>query len=271
MAPETLVEEAAKLGIEALALTDINNSTGMVDFVKACHEHGIHPIAGMEYRNGDRHLYTGIARNPNGFRELNDFLSYHNETGLPLPHRPLPWIDVWFIYDFNDNPWNAHPGKGKSRKRPPRMRDQELIGVRPGEVNQILTSRWHKDHSRLVVRHPVSFLREGDHALHRHLRAIDHNILLSQLKPEHVAARSEVLLPPDLLRCAYDEYPAIRQNSERLLKDCWMDFDFTTVKNKKTFTGTRHDDKVLLEKLAMEGMEYRYGPRQQGGPQADQT
>jgi len=43
------------------------------------------------------------------------------------------------------------------------------------------------------------------------------------------------------------------------MKDCWMDFDFTTVKNKKTFTGTPHDDKTLLEKLAMEGMAYRYG------------
>ncbi len=37
MAVETLVEEAARLGIEALVLTDINNSMGMVDFVKACH------------------------------------------------------------------------------------------------------------------------------------------------------------------------------------------------------------------------------------------
>ena len=80
MAVETLVEEAARLGIESLALTDINNSMGMVDFVRACHKHGIHPIAGIEYRNGDRFLYTGIAQNPHGFRELNDFLSYHNES-----------------------------------------------------------------------------------------------------------------------------------------------------------------------------------------------
>ena len=48
MAPETLVEKAAELGIEALVLSDINNSTGMVDFVKACKGHGIHPVAGME-------------------------------------------------------------------------------------------------------------------------------------------------------------------------------------------------------------------------------
>jgi len=251
MAVETLVEEAARLGIESLALTDINNSMGMVGFVKACHKHGIHPIAGIEYRNGDRFLYTGIAQNPNGFRELNDFLSYHNETGLPLPERAPPLDHVWFIYDFDDSLW-----RGKRK-----LRDQELIGVRPGEVNKILTSRWSSHLSRLVVRHPVTFLQQKDHALHRHLRAIDHNILLSQLKPEHMAQESEVLLSPDLLRCAYDDYSEIRRNTERILKDCWMDFDFTTVKNKKTFTGTPQDDKALLEKLAMDGMAYRYGQR----------
>jgi DNA polymerase-3 subunit alpha len=255
MAVETLVREAARLGIEALALTDINNSMGMVDFVRTCHEHGIHPIAGMEFRSGDRHLYTGIARNPNGFRQLNDFLSYHNESGVSLPDRAPPLEDVWFIYDFMDNPW-----EGKQGKRVQKIREQELIGVRPADVNKILTSRWSSDHTRLVVRHPVTFLQEGDHALHRHLRAIDHNILLSQLKSHHLADQSEVLLSPDLLRCAYGEYPAVLKNSERIISGCWMDFDFSTVKNKKTFTGTRHDDKVLLEKLAMEGMVYRYGP-----------
>jgi len=251
MAVETLVEEAARLGIESLALTDINNSMGMVDFVRACHKHGIHPIAGIEYRNGDRFLYAGIAQNPHGFRELNDFLSYHNETGLPLPER-APLLDhVWFIYDFDDSLW-----RGKRK-----LRDQELIGVRPGEVNKILTSRWSSHLSRLVIRHPVTFLQSKDHALHRHLRAIDHNILLSQLKSEHMAQESEVLLPPDLLHCAYDEYSEIRRNTQRIMKDCWMDFDFTTVKNKKTFTGAPQDDKVLLEKLAMDGMAYRYGKR----------
>lgn len=261
MAVETLVEEAARLGIDALALTDINNSMGMVDFVKACNEKGVHPIAGIEFRNGDEHLYTGIARNPNGFRELNDFLSYHNEAGLPLPDLAPPLDDIWFIYDFDRNPPEGRVGRGIQNRTGYRrkLRDNEMIGVRPGEVNRILTSPWNSDRSRLVIRHPVTFRSQGDHALHRHLRAIDHNILLSQLKPGQVAQESEVLLPPDLLRCAYEDYPEIIQNSERIMRDCWMGFDFDSVKNKKTFTGARHDDKILLEKLAMEGMEYRYG------------
>ncbi|MBN1199600.1 MAG: PHP domain-containing protein, partial [Bacteroidales bacterium] len=54
---EQLVAQAASFGIQALALTDINNSTGIMDFVAACKEKGIKPIAGIEFRNGDQLLY----------------------------------------------------------------------------------------------------------------------------------------------------------------------------------------------------------------------
>ena len=139
MAPETLVEEAAKLGIGTLVLTDINNSTGMVDFVKACGEHGVDPVAGMELREGDRHLYTGIARNPKGFRALNEFLSYHNETGIPLPHRAPPLDEVWFVYDFRDNPWDRYRKEGR-RGRPPKTGPTVSQRTRSSEASSVTRS-----------------------------------------------------------------------------------------------------------------------------------
>ena len=87
MSPEVLIDQAKALGLEALGLTDINNSTGVLDFVKLCREAGIKPIAGVEFRDGDRLLYTCLARNNEGFREINAFLTEHNLSGTPLPHR----------------------------------------------------------------------------------------------------------------------------------------------------------------------------------------
>jgi DNA polymerase-3 subunit alpha len=43
------------------------------------------------------------------------------------------------------------------------------------------------------------------------------------------------------------------------LSDCSFSFDFKSVKNRKTFTGSAYDDKLLLEKLAVDGLSYRYG------------
>jgi DNA polymerase-3 subunit alpha len=44
-----------------------------------------------------------------------------------------------------------------------------------------------------------------------------------------------------------------------LLEQCSFKFDFTAVKNKKAFTGNPYDDKLLLEKLALDGWKQRYG------------
>ncbi len=63
---ETLVSQAKSYGLQTLALTDINNSMGMVDFVRECRKQGIRPVAGVEFRNGDQLLYIGLARNNKG-------------------------------------------------------------------------------------------------------------------------------------------------------------------------------------------------------------
>lgn len=46
--PAALAERAASLGMEALAITDVNGVYGAVRFAQACREHGIRPIYGAE-------------------------------------------------------------------------------------------------------------------------------------------------------------------------------------------------------------------------------
>ena len=239
------MQEACKNNVEAMALTDINNSTGIIDFVRLCNEHGIHPMAGIEFRDGDKYLYTGLARNNHGFSELNEFLSWHNENKEALPLRAPQFENVRIIYS-----WNNHPE---------RLRDNELIGVRTSELNKLLTSPFRNRQEKLVIWHPVSFAGKEDYILHRHLRAVDHNTLLSKLKPENTGTDREIMLPVDLLLCAYGDYPGIIRNTEALIRDCSINFDYRSIKNKQVFTTSRYDDRVLLEKLTMEGLRYRYG------------
>jgi len=80
---DKLVEIAVANGIDTLALTDINNSMGVVDFVNACNKNKVKPVAGIEFRDGNELLYIGIARSNEGFMELNEFLSHHNINKLP--------------------------------------------------------------------------------------------------------------------------------------------------------------------------------------------
>jgi DNA polymerase III alpha subunit len=243
---EQLAAEAAKLGTETLALTDINNSTGIIDFVKACKKEGIKPVAGIEFRRDDRLLYIGIAMNNEGFRELNEFLSQHNLEETPLPDRPPEFANVFVVWPFSNPP--AH-----------KLADREFIGIRPGEVRKTVTAPHCRDRAKLVILHPVTFRDQDGFLLHQNLRAIDKNTLISKLAPADMASPDELLLSPGRVIAPFADFPEIIQNTRNLLEACSIDFEFKTNKNKQVFTGSRYDDRVLLEKLALDGMVYRYG------------
>ena len=246
MSVENLVEQAAERGVPALVLTDINNSMGIMDFIKACRQHGIHPVAGIEFRDGNRLLYTGVARNNDGFRELNEFLTACNVNKEPLPADPPPFKDAWTVFPFGS-------------KTPAQLLDNEYVGIRPSEVRKLLSSTFRHNPLRLVINQPVTFGAKDDYEIHRHLRAVDNNTLLSKINGEHLAATDEHFRPPDQILEAFRSYPDVIRNTERLLGEAHIDFDFSSIKNKDCFTGSRYDDKLLLEKLALDGMLHRYG------------
>ncbi|MGD0340282.1 MAG: PHP domain-containing protein, partial [Bacteroidales bacterium] len=66
MSVEQLVQKATAAEAGTIVLTDINNSTAIPEFAGECIKNNIRPAAGIEFRNGNDLLYTGIARNNNG-------------------------------------------------------------------------------------------------------------------------------------------------------------------------------------------------------------
>mgnify|MGYP003965979235 FL=1 len=243
---DTLLSESLKFNLQSLTLTDINNSMGIPEFVKKCKEHGIKPIAGIEFRDDKNQLlFIGIARNNLGFRELNEFLSKYNLAKRKLPAKAPDFNHVYIIYPFN--------------KKQLKLKEYEFIGIRPAELNKLISSSYSHNQEKLVALHSVTFSEEFNYEMHRNLRSIDNNILLSQLTAEQLAGKDEYMLPLGRLLSFYEYYPQIIQNTLKISENCSIDFEFYKHKNKKTFTGDRYDDKILLEKLASDGFEYRYG------------
>lgn len=241
---EKLVEQAAAYHLETLPLTDINNTAGIVDFVFECKKYGIKSVAGCEFRNGDELLYVAIAVNNDGFREINETLTCHNLNHTPYNINAPKWNNVVVVYPFG-------------KKKVSELSENEYIGIRLSQISRLLTSdlRFHQE--KLVIGQPLTFLDENSFVVHKNLCAIDHNVLISRL--ESCASADELFLPPERLRAAFALYPQIIKNTETILNQCSIDFDFQTMKNKKTFTTTTYDDLELLRKLAFDGMQYRYG------------
>lgn len=232
--------------MESMLMVDINNTMGTADFVKACRKEGIKPMAGVEFRDGNQLLYTGIARNNAGFKEVNDLLSDCN-----LHDKPLPWPAPAFKNVIVVYPLGICPVQDLS--------ENEYIGINQRQASRLLISDYRYFPERYVIYAPFTFVDEKGYELHRYLRAIDNNILLSQLTRDMVAGNDRMYLKPHELVKHFAQTPEIIENTRKLLNECSIDFDFETIKNKKTFTGTASDDRLLLKKLAIEGLEYRYG------------
>ena len=242
---EQLIAAAKSVNAETIALTDINNSTGIPYFVNDCYQAGIKPVAGIEFRNGNELLYIGLARNNEGLREVNEFLTQYNFSKKPLPFPAPEFNNAYIIYHIN--------------RRPPRLKENEFIGIKPSETGKLVSSLARLNKNRMVVLNPVTFPDRQGFEIHRNLRAIDNNILLSHLQESQQAATDEILIPPGQIIMAFEQYPMIIQNTAKMLDDCNISFDSKIPKNKQVFSVSRYNDRILLEKLAWDGMRYRYG------------
>lgn len=241
-----LAKMAREHGITSLALTNINATTDAWMFVKACREQYIKPILGLECRNGAAFCYILLAQDMEGWLHINRFLSRYQKSGEPFPpHAPyLPHTFV--IYAWGTRPLD-------------KLEPHELVGVRPREINKLFRLNTKQYADKLVVLQPVTFQDAQHHELHRVLRAVDKNLLISQLKPEEVATVDECFVTPwQLLQC-FEDHPHIVHNTLRVMEQCEIAFTFTEHRNKKLFTDTRQHDREKLRALAYEGMSYRYG------------
>lgn len=245
MSIETLVDEAMARGITQMALTDINNSTGIMEFMRRCDEKGLKPIGGIEFRRHKKLLYIGLAQNREGMKELNDFLTEHNLAQTELPDVAPPFQNAFIIYPF------SFEGKLKAN---------EFLGIRFDEINKLYGKDLSAVKDKLLALQPVFVLDKVEYRLHEYLRGIDLNTVLTMVTCNDKCTPTDMFMPPGVLEAKYSRYAFISDNTRKLLDSCMMDYPKGRVNlNRQTFSGNKKDDRELLEKLAMKGLVYRYG------------
>jgi len=245
---ENLLELAVEKGIQTLALTDINTTSACLDFVRLSLKHAIKPVLGVDFRNGAQQQFIVLAKNNNGFQQINDYLSSHlYKPKLKIPGQAPQLEDTFVMYPYL-------PGKKYNLKR------NEYIGVRSNDLNKLRFSKWDKQRDKLVILQTVSFQNKKGFNTHRLLRAIANNTLLSKLPKEEQGSETDQMLSRDELYTSYENYPELIENTKELLNNCHIDFDFTQTipNNQRSYTATEALDYRLLEKLAFQGLTYRY-------------
>jgi DNA polymerase-3 subunit alpha len=253
IATEELVSSAAAQGIQALALTNINNTCDAWDFVQSCHKHGIKPVVGAEIRNGDDLLYILLAANNKGIQWINYYISTHLIAKEKFPEHAGP---ACFFWDPGDG-FVVYP---YGKKNLPDLLANEFSGIRPHEVNKLFAADLSGFTRKLVILQSVTYQDRKHFDLHRLLRCIDKNVLGTKLPASGLAGPGEYFVSEMKLIEQYSKYPFLITNTYRLMDACNISIEFGTDKNKRNFSAARKDDIELLKKLAFEGMRLRYGP-----------
>lgn len=242
-----LVHRAKELDIKVLALTNINSTADCWDFVLKCNEVDIKPIVGAEVRNDNTFCYVLLARNNEGLLAIHSFLSYHKQHKVDFPDRP----------NFNlENVWVIYRCTALNLKR--ELSYSELIGVTVDDLSKL---QWQSELERdcFVIMQPVTYQDNTYYDVHRILRAIAKNTLLTKLQAEDIAGKDEVLCSESALVSKFSRFPALIAKTMQVAKGCTIAMDFHQDKNKKYFTNSAEDDTALLRKLALEGCKVRYG------------
>ncbi len=239
-----LVELGRSCGATALALTDINTVTGIYDFIKECKTKGIKPLVGMEFREAGKLLFIGIAKNKDGIGELCRLRTQSNLAKKQVEQFAPPFSNSLIIYPLENCPDN--------------LRENEFIGLRADQRTKLIQEQWKTKLDRMVVFQPITIRTKKEFNLHKILRAIDLNVILSRLTQGDYCKPSEKMLPIEQLKEQFKDYPIILENTERLISSCDFQFEFKTLRNKRYYTNSRQSDRLLLTNLAWEGFRKRY-------------
>ena len=249
-----LVAIAHGYNIKEVVLSDVNNTSACLNFVRLAQKTGIRPILGIDFRDGATQLYLGIARNNNGFEQLNTYLSKHKHTKTPLPEQAPDLPDVYFIYPFEQ----------VRLLNKLSFRENEFIGVGRFELNKLAVSDYSKYSDKLMALNSFTFRHKRDFNTHRLLRAIDNNILLSKLEKEQQAHETDIYMSAEELALYYQDCKHILDNTRRLVSRCSIHFDFSSNRphqNKLMYSDNREEDEKMITQLCEEGLKYRYGDR----------
>ena len=67
ISPKDLLDEFRKRKVKTFALTDINNTSAILDVLRQTKDEDMKVVAGIDFRNGVQQQFIALAKNNDGF------------------------------------------------------------------------------------------------------------------------------------------------------------------------------------------------------------
>lgn len=246
MSPNELAHQAKDRQCPIFAVTDINTTSACLEMLREGPKVGVRPVVGVDFRNGIQQQFILLARNNQGFQNINYYLTKMLHEELDFPHDAPELPHTFAIYPFKND-------------KPRTLKRYEYLGITPKDIPHVRMQKL--DTSKMVVLQTVTFRHKKDFNAHRLLRAIDKNVLLSKLPQSEQAREEDQIWSRDRIHQAYREFSDIIENTKGILDACHVHFTFqdkAEQQNQKNYNDTAEEDEAMLERLCHEGISYRY-------------
>ena len=246
-----LLELAKKYNLSSLALTDINSTSACLEFIREAKKEGVKPVVGADIRNGNNQCYVLLAKDNEGYNEINDFIAHHIHNSITFPKSPTFSSHIIRIYPFEKILEEEIKVLGPD----------DYIGVSLIEARKIQYSTWRNNLEKQVLLLPVSFRHQIDYNIHRLLRCIDLNIVLSQLPEIEQGDLSHTMKPHDVMQQGCNDYPHVFENTVCILNQCSIYFGFDANRenqNQDSFLSPPASDFEYLKSLVRKKNNLKY-------------
>jgi DNA polymerase-3 subunit alpha len=287
---EPLVARCVELGMPALGLTDHGVMNGAVEFYKACSEHGLKPIIGLEaYLVDDRHErdriryernhMTLLARDPEGFKNLIKLSSAGYLEGF---NRGQANVDMELL-ERHSAGVIALTGCLQSRLCQRLLEDRELearnhaddlIGVFGAEnvyfelqnnkigaqdkANEGIVRIARELGRPLVGTADVHYLRREDHASHAALLCVQTKSTLAEPKLRFDTNEFYLKSPAEMAE-TFAPWPEAVPTSVEIADRCNIELELGRMLLPRYPTPNEEEPASYLRQLTEQGLRLRYG------------
>ncbi|MFA9221179.1 MAG: DNA polymerase III subunit alpha, partial [Sediminibacterium sp.] len=247
---ENLIEFAVQNESEFVSLTEINSTTTLHDFLRLSKKNNIHPLWGIDFRNGANQVFVAYAKSTAGVTELAAFLSEHLHQKKEFETQAPQWKHCVTIYPFEN-----------FKKKSFELNETEYLGVTSADLPIFERSEWKSQREKALAFQTSTFQSQRHFNMHQLLRCIENNLLLSRLQPTDQGKRKDVFLSKKEIRSKFEGAPDLLDKSKAFAQQwSWSEeVNHAVSKNQNTFTGSLEEDMSLLRQLTQEGLAYRYG------------
>jgi error-prone DNA polymerase len=217
--PEALCLAAARQGVDALALTDLDGLYGIPDFLAAAHRHGIHPVVGASLPDPTvpRSMGTGravvLARDPVGWREIARLLTARHAA----PRAALST----FLEGLSEHVWVLSPDLSLLKTvRRVRGTDHLLAELRAGTRWERLADEATALGLDVVGTAGVQLSDPSERKFQKLLYAVQRKRPFARVARWELASERGWLLDEGGMRAAFSRRPDALERAAEVARDC---------------------------------------------------